>query len=72
MQDVFMGHLPSQMCRGERRARVRMALASSSPTKASLAGSNVTLRPSIHAIAAAWQATCEERMTFAFAAVRAR
>ena len=40
-----------------------MALASSSPTKTSLTGSKASLRPNCQAIAAAWQAMCEWRMT---------
>ena len=44
---------------GSRLAQVRIRSASSSPTNVSLAGSNVTLRPSIQAMAAAWQARWE-------------
>ena len=38
---------------GSRLAQVRIRLASSSPTNVSLVGSNVTLRPSIQAMAPA-------------------
>jgi hypothetical protein len=44
-----------------RAARDRSRLASASPTNSSFAGSIVSLRPRIHAIAAAWQANGQIR-----------
>jgi hypothetical protein len=52
-----------------RAARERSRLASSSPTNSSFTGSIVSLRLRIQAIAAAWQAIWERRITSGLAAV---
>ena len=57
---------------GARLARVHMRLASSAPMKHSLSGSKRSVRPSLHAIPAAWHATCDERMTRPLALVSPR
>src|SRR5262249_55614323 len=51
-----------------RAGSVRRPLASSSPTNSSFDGSRRSLRLSSHDSAAAWQAMCEWRITWEFAA----
>src|SRR4051812_27987635 len=62
-------HGGDQRHHGSRAARERRRLASSSPRKLSVAGSSLSFRPSIHEIAAAWQAMWECRITLGLAFV---